>query len=220
MPVYIVFAGGQGAKLRPRPATLRLRPRALPRWGRSGSRRCVVKLAKQRENSVPLRDPCAGTARAGRRSDRRRPAWAVGCVGGCTDITQIVAETAYLPPALGLAVLRHARVLGRPACRRPRLLAGGRGLGLRHRRRVRPRWHRRLRGCRSVWFVRAGASAARRHPLLTDAFAGRPHLRTARLCWRLGKSHCGRGRLRNEHQRTDAHDHSDGKHADNATRKI
>ena len=31
MPVYIVFAGGEGAKLRPRPATLRLRPRALPR---------------------------------------------------------------------------------------------------------------------------------------------------------------------------------------------
>ena len=112
MPVYIVFAGGQGAKLRPRPATLRLRPRALPRSGRFGRRRCVVKLAKQRENSVSLRDPCAWTARAGRRSDRRRPSCAVGCVGGCTNITQIVAETTHLPQALGLAALRHARDFG------------------------------------------------------------------------------------------------------------
>jgi hypothetical protein len=194
-------------------------PRALPRWGRFGSRRrCVVKLAKQREKSVSLRDPRAWTARAGRRPDRRRPS--CGRVGGCTNVARIVAETAYLWQALGLAVLRHALVLGRPACRRACRLAGGRGLGLRDGRRVRPRWRRRLCGCRSVWFVHASASAARRHPLLTAVVAGRPHLRTARLRWRLGKSHCGRGRLRNEHQRTDAHDHSDGEHADNATRKI
>ena len=108
-----------------------------------------------------------------------------------------------------------------PTGLRPPLPARGRPRArIARRRRVRPRWHRRLCGCRSVWFVHAGASAARRHPLLTAAVAGRPHLRTARLRRRLGKSHCGRGRLGNEHQRTDTHDHSDGEHADNATRKI
>jgi hypothetical protein len=215
--VYIVFAGGQGAKLRPRPATLPLWPRALPR--RMAQSR-AVNLPEQREESVSLRDPRAWTTRAGTRPARRRPAWAVGCVSGGTNATQIVAETAHLPQALGLAALGHARILGRLAYGRPCRLAGGRGLGLRDGRRVRPRWHRRLRGCRSVWFMHASGSAARRHPLLTAAVAGRPHLRTARLRRRLGKSHCGRGRLRNEHQRTDTHDHSDGEHADNATRKI
>ena len=90
-----------------------------------GLRRRAVKLAKQRENSVSLRDPCAWTACAGCRSDRR-PACAVGCVGGCTNITQIVAETTHLPQALGLAAPGHARILGRPAYGRPCRLAGGR----------------------------------------------------------------------------------------------
>jgi hypothetical protein len=183
-----------------------------------GLRRRAVKLAGK--TPVSLRNPRAWTARAGRRSDRRRPSCAVGCIGGFTNIAQIVAETTHLPQALGLAALGHARILGRPAYGRPCRLGGGRGLGLRDGRRVRPRWHRRLCGRRSVWFVHASASTARRHPLLTAAVAGRPYLRTARLRRRLGKSHCGRGRLRNEHQRTDTHDHSDGEHADNATRKL
>jgi hypothetical protein len=179
--------------------------------GRVASRR-VVKLAKQRENSVSLRDTCPGAARA--RARPHRPAPAVGCIRGRTDVTQIIAETAHLLHAFGPAALRGAGVLRRPVGRRTRRLRGGRGLGLCDGGRVRPRWHGR-HDCRSVCLV-----GMWRRPLLAGAIAGRPHLRTARLRWRLGKAHCGRGRLRNEHERTDAHNHSDGENADNATRKL
>jgi hypothetical protein len=66
----------------------------------------------------------------------------------------------------------------------------------------------------------ARASPLWRRPFLTDAVGFGPSLLAAGLRRRLGKSHGGWGRLWHEQQRTNARNHPDGEHADNATRKI